>query len=172
MENSPFNRSPKTSRSPPSTPQPQEYAADEPIEALSTSDIKGWMSAIEKALNDVCQIAADDKLNSEQKLCINTLSRRIGNGVSQMAMHYQALKQRACMINHSLDSIREKEDLACLNDFKKSIKETIKENLIRGNTRNSVQTELNPAYSGPIMVPAAKYKDLMDMCRSEVSFIL
>ncbi|KAJ8728300.1 hypothetical protein PYW08_016685 [Mythimna loreyi] len=40
--------------------------------------------------------------------------------------------------------------------------------VIRGNTRNSVQTELNPAYSGPIMVSAAKYKDLMDMCRSEV----
>ncbi|KAF9408125.1 hypothetical protein HW555_012099 [Spodoptera exigua] len=36
------------------------------------------------------------------------------------------------------------------------------------NTRNSVQTELKPAYSKPIMIPAAKYKDLMDMCRSEV----
>lgn len=40
--------------------------------------------------------------------------------------------------------------------------------VIRGNTRNSVQTELKPAYSEPILVPAAKYKDLMDMCRSEV----
>ncbi|KAH9641275.1 hypothetical protein HF086_017407 [Spodoptera exigua] len=40
--------------------------------------------------------------------------------------------------------------------------------VIRGNTRNSVQTELKPAYSKPIMIPAAKYKDLMDMCRSEV----
>ncbi|KAJ8732654.1 hypothetical protein PYW07_015253 [Mythimna separata] len=40
--------------------------------------------------------------------------------------------------------------------------------VIRGNTRNSVQTELKPAYSNPIMIPAAKYKDLMDMCRSEV----
>ncbi|CAG4972180.1 unnamed protein product [Parnassius apollo] len=40
--------------------------------------------------------------------------------------------------------------------------------LIRSNTRNSVQTELKPAYSEPIMVPAAKHKDLIDMCRSEV----
>ncbi|CAF4755652.1 unnamed protein product [Pieris macdunnoughi] len=40
--------------------------------------------------------------------------------------------------------------------------------VIRGNTRNSIQTELQPAYSEPIMVPPAKYKDLMDMCRSEV----
>ncbi|CAG4980856.1 unnamed protein product [Parnassius apollo] len=36
------------------------------------------------------------------------------------------------------------------------------------NTRNSVQTELKPEYSEPIIVPAAKYKDLIDMCRSEV----
>lgn len=40
--------------------------------------------------------------------------------------------------------------------------------VIRSNTRNSVQAELKAAYSGPIMIPAAKYKDLMDMCRSEL----
>ncbi|CAH1634672.1 unnamed protein product [Spodoptera littoralis] len=40
--------------------------------------------------------------------------------------------------------------------------------IIRGNTRNSIPTELKPAYSKPIMVPASKYKDLMDMCQSEV----
>lgn len=40
--------------------------------------------------------------------------------------------------------------------------------VVGGNTRNSVQTELKPAYSGPIKLPVAKYKDLVDMCRSEV----
>lgn len=40
--------------------------------------------------------------------------------------------------------------------------------VIHGNTRNSVQTALKHEYSEPIMILAAKYKDLMDMCHSEV----
>ncbi|KAL4718628.1 hypothetical protein ACJJTC_005182 [Scirpophaga incertulas] len=40
--------------------------------------------------------------------------------------------------------------------------------VVCGNTRNSVLTELQTAYSQPLMIPTAKYKDLIDMCRSEV----
>lgn len=128
IENSPFNRSTKTCRSPPSTPQPQQHAAMEANETLSTNDIKYYMSTIEQCLNEVCTVAAEGKLNSDQKLKINNLSRKIANGVSQMAVHYQSLKQKAIMINTSYEALREKEDLAeCLNKFKESLTESIKE---------------------------------------------
>ncbi|XP_022823490.1 uncharacterized protein LOC111362215 [Spodoptera litura] len=155
IENSPFNRSSKTCRSPPSTPQPAEHAAEETLEALSTSDIKGWMVTIEKALNDVCQIAAEGKLNSEQKLNINTLARRVGNGVSQMAIHYQTLKQRACQIKTSLEALREKEDLAaCLNDFKKSIKESIQENCSKPVAQNMSFADILKTNKSSVLRPS------------------
>lgn len=40
--------------------------------------------------------------------------------------------------------------------------------IIRGNTRNSLQTQLKTAYSQPLKVQFLKYKDLVGMCRSGV----
>lgn len=142
MEGSPFNRSTMMRRSPPPTPTPgpppaptspqqprQDHAAEAKIETLDISEINNWMTSIEKCLNEVCAIAQDGKLNSEQKLRINTLSRKVGNGVSQMAVYYQDLKQKAGEVQISLQALREKRDLTdCLDNFRKTIEVSIKEN--------------------------------------------
>lgn len=144
MEDSPFNRSTMIRRSPPPTPTPgptpaptspqqsrqdQHHAAEGKIETLDINEISNWMMSIEKCLNEVCAIAQDGKLNSEQKIRINTLSRKVGNGVSQMAVFYQDLKQKAREVQISLQALREERDLTdCLDNFRQTIQDSIKEN--------------------------------------------
>lgn len=101
------------------------------IEAVSTPDIQNWMASIEQQLNEVCVIATEGNLNSEQKLGISNLSRKIGADVSQMAVLYQALKQQARLTINIMDEIIEK----CGQSEKKSeIEQTIKDS----NTTNKV----------------------------------
>lgn len=92
---SPFNRSTMTSRSPPPKRQGEEASTPAPtIEAVSTAEIEKWLSSIEQCLNDICIISSEGKLNSDQKLKISSLSRSVMGGVSQLAVQYQALKQK------------------------------------------------------------------------------
>lgn len=126
MDASPFTRSGLIRRSPPPTPdQRNTQESVRPIETVSTSDIQTWMSSIESCLNEVCSIASEGKLNSEQKLRINNLCRKVGHGTSQMAVLYQALKQKAIVADVSIQTLNEKQELTeRLSEIKQTIQET------------------------------------------------
>lgn len=121
--NSPFNRSDKIRRSP--TPRPEDEMDEKAPEIVATSEIQHWMSTIEQCLNEVCAISAEGKLNSDQKLRINNLCRKVGHGTSQMAVKYQSLKQNALLVQASFQALTEKQDLSeRLQDLKRSIQES------------------------------------------------
>lgn len=134
MENSPFNRSSKITRSPPSTPGPTPTPGpiappqeDDALEVISTPEIQKWMSTIEQCLGEVCSIATEGKLNSEQKLRISNLCRKVGHGTSQMAVLYQSLKLKAVQSNASINTLQGQFDLAQqLKDLQISVKESTK----------------------------------------------
>ncbi|XP_028164417.1 uncharacterized protein LOC114355663 [Ostrinia furnacalis] len=123
-ESSPFSRSGITRRSPqpPSTPQNvSQDQGDAPV-VISTSDLQGWMSAIEQHLNEVCHIASEGKLNSDQKLRINNICRKVGHGVAQMAVKYQSLKQKAIETHSAIQQLKKERDLTdCLLEMKQSV---------------------------------------------------
>lgn len=81
------------------------------IEVISTPEIQKWMSSIEMHLNEVCSIATDGKLNSDQKMKISNLCRKIGSGTSQMAVLYQSLKKKALQTYNMVEALKEKRDL-------------------------------------------------------------
>ncbi|KAJ8733625.1 hypothetical protein PYW07_014176 [Mythimna separata] len=102
MEDSPFSPRSRCARSPPPTPvagpapppqAPQQK--NETFEAITTSDIQSWMTTIDQNLQEVCTIAAESKLNMDQKTRLNALCRKIGHSTSQMAVQYQYMKAKA-----------------------------------------------------------------------------
>lgn len=130
MENSPFNRSSRTLRSPPPGPVPTPPAQptrEEAPETIPTSEISSWMTNIEQYLNEVCCITAEGKLNSEQKLRINNLCRKVAHGTSQMAVQYQALKMKALRCHSQIQTLEEQCHLSeRLHDLKLTIRDTKK----------------------------------------------
>lgn len=118
MECSPFNRSGMTRRSPPPTtppvPAPPEPVdkLDDPPEAVSTPEIQNWLTSIQQCLNEVCTISTEGKLNSDQKLRIANLCRKVVHGTSQMAVQYQSLKQKAIQTHMSFQALKENHDLS------------------------------------------------------------
>lgn len=170
-EENPFNRSSIMRRSPPPTPSrvpdppPTTTSAPAPsprmptaVELAPTAEIQRWLSSIESYLNDVCTIAGEGKLNSDQKLKINALCRKVGHGVSQMAVQYQAVKHRYLQAHSTLEGLQEKQDvLDSLNDIKVSLNKSQKsydqqkpnvsfadmvkrgpDNFVRPNTMNKI----------------------------------
>lgn len=128
---SPFGRSSKIVRSPPPTPRaeqppmPPPPRIDVPIEAVKTVEIQNWMDTIEQCLNEVCSIASDGKLNSDQKLKINNLCRKVGHGTSQMAVEYQALKQKTIQAHAHIQALKDRQNLSeRLHDLRQSIEES------------------------------------------------
>lgn len=117
MDSSPFNRSSKTSRSPPPTPQrpppplTEDMEQDAP-EVVTTPQIQAWMTEIEKCLSEICAISAEGKLNTDQKLKISNLCRNVSSGTSQLAVLYQSLKHRALSNHAALQTLMEKLDLS------------------------------------------------------------
>lgn len=139
MDSSPFNRSGRTARTPPPippaeapapAPQPgprrtEETAAasQDELDAISTPEIQKWMQSIKQCLNEVCTIATEGKLNTEQKLKISTLCRKVGHGTSQMAVQYQSIKLRAFRAYSTLQAVQGEIDLSSqLQDIKHTIK--------------------------------------------------
>lgn len=127
MDGSPFNRSGKTLRSPPSTPVPQppepaqptkvhphhdQHHQDDGPGVISTIELQDWMKKIEKCLNEVCVISCEGKLNSDQKLRINNLCRNVSLGTSQLVVQYQSLKSKAIEYHHHLNTYMENQDLS------------------------------------------------------------
>ncbi|XP_022815718.1 uncharacterized protein LOC111360784 [Spodoptera litura] len=126
MESSPFNRSGLTRRSPPPTPtQTPSHSQDERMEVISTSDLQHWMGCIETQLNEICHITGEGKLNSDQKLKVSSLCRKIGHNVGQLACKYQSLKQKATQTHYSLQVLKEHQ--AQEESLTAEIKRTIQE---------------------------------------------
>ncbi|XP_063617139.1 uncharacterized protein LOC134790238 [Cydia splendana] len=130
--NSPFGRSSKIQRSPPSTPvppntgnenaQPTSARDQTSLDLVPTSEIQNWMSTIDKSLSEICSISTEGKLNSDQKLRIHNLCRKVSHGSANLAVLYQGLKAKA-LVNHcTLQTLQEKQDLS---DSFRALKDSI-----------------------------------------------
>lgn len=145
MEGSPFGRSSKCARSPPSSPVPAAVPVAAPVavaaavpppqkpdqkddlEVITTPELQNWMMTIEQSLKEVCTIAAEGKLNMDQKLRINTLCRKVSNGTSQMAVHYQSIKAKAVHYHHTVKILENQLDLSQkLQNLEKAIGESVR----------------------------------------------
>lgn len=130
---SPFNRSAKTPRSPPPTPPPgplhpssKQHTQDD-LEVVDTPEIQNWMRTIEQCLSEICHISSEGKMNSEQKLRIHNLCRKVTHGTSQMAVLCQSFQSKAVQARRSLQTSQDRKDLSQqLRDLKLSIEESSK----------------------------------------------
>lgn len=133
MASSPFaGRSGLTARSPPPTPSPATQSAppmeeeEAPLQVISTSEIQNWITAIEQALSEICSLS-EGKMNSEQKLRVHTLCRKVAHCTSQMAVQYQSIKQKTIQAHTSIQHLMEKNDLSKrIKDLTQSIEQTPK----------------------------------------------
>ncbi|XP_073954134.1 uncharacterized protein [Choristoneura fumiferana] len=129
MAESPFNRSKMTQRSPPPAPEPAprepDKREDDPPAVAPTSEIRNFLTLIEKSLNDVCTISSDGKLNSEQKLRIQTLCRKVYHATSQVAVEYQSLSHKTIQLHTALQAQKEQQNLSQqLQDLKQSMQKS------------------------------------------------
>ncbi|XP_063898288.1 uncharacterized protein LOC135118965 [Helicoverpa armigera] len=119
-EASPFGRSQLLQRSPPPTPtQPPPPSAsnppaptenEQPTKVISTSEIQSWLVSIDTILNEVCTIV-EGKMNSEQKLRVSTLCRKVQNGTSQMAVLYQSLKAKTIQAHTTIQHLQDQQNV-------------------------------------------------------------
>lgn len=143
MASSPFSRGDRCMRSPPPTPVPTDTPKPEPahashpqtpthrneLEVISTPEIQNWMKTIDQYLGEVCVIASESKLNSEQKMRISALCRKIGHGTSQMAVQYQSVKMKAVIANSTVQRLEDQIDLSQqLQELKTTFGASIKPN--------------------------------------------
>ncbi|XP_050553311.1 uncharacterized protein LOC126911267 [Spodoptera frugiperda] len=129
---SPFGRSQLLRRSPPPTPtapipprdpDPPVSAENElPSEAIATSEIQKWLGSIDGILNEVCTIVGEGKMNSDQKLRVSTLCRKISSGTSQMAVLYQSLKQKTVKAYNTIQHLQDQQYVA---DTLEQLKEVV-----------------------------------------------
>lgn len=104
---SPFIRRSRIDRSPPQTPAAPSTPSLQPPDApqpssrpavvdgvvASTAELQHWLTCIEQCLNEICSVTESGKLNSEQKLKVSNLCRRVGHGTSQMINLYQSVAE-------------------------------------------------------------------------------
>ncbi|KAJ8737008.1 hypothetical protein PYW07_000279 [Mythimna separata] len=144
MASSPFSRGDRCARSPPPTPVPTAAPrpvpapashpqtpnrSNEAMEVVSTPEIQNWMTTIDQCLGEVCTIASEGKLNSDQKMRISALCRSIGHGTSQLAVKYQSLKMKAVLANSTVKSLEDQLDLSQqLQELKMTVGASIKPN--------------------------------------------
>ncbi|XP_022825373.1 uncharacterized protein LOC111355606 [Spodoptera litura] len=136
---SPFSRSQLLRRSPPPTPtqeslppEPKPNVSEEPIllrDMIPTEDILKWTRHMDSILAEVCTIVSDGKMNSEQKTKVQNLCRNALKGTSEMAVAYQALKQKALLAHSTIQNLREQQTLAqSLQQFQAKISSSFKAN--------------------------------------------
>ncbi|PZC73311.1 hypothetical protein B5X24_HaOG209701 [Helicoverpa armigera] len=129
---SPFGRSQLLRRSPPPMPSPSEQhrlkdpeppASTEPeLELVTTPEIQNWLSSVDATLSEICGIVAEGKMNSDQKLRVTNLCRKITNGTSHMAVLYQSLKQKTIQAHVVIQQLRGQQDIAnSLQELKKAV---------------------------------------------------
>lgn len=129
---SPFGRSQLLRRSPPPTPLPSEQhqqrdpeppaPTDVAVEIISTPEIHNWMGAIESILSEICTIVADGKMNTEQKLRVTNLCRKVSHGTSHLAVQYQSLKQKTLQAQVTTQHPQGRQDIADpIKEIKKAV---------------------------------------------------
>nr|XP_049697162.1 uncharacterized protein LOC126054695 [Helicoverpa armigera] len=139
MDSSPSHRGGLPHRSSPSAATPRSHAQDETTEVFSTPEIQSWMSSIEQCLNEVSTTVSEGKMNSEQKLRVSNLCRKVGYGVSQMAVQYQSLKHKALQNYATLQTLKENQDLAIsLTEIKQKLQDT----LIKQNSESTTFADM------------------------------
>lgn len=117
---SPFSRSQLIRRSPPSTPSPadqnqareQAPSAATETEVVSTPEIQRWLGSIDTSLSEICSIVAEGKMNSDQKLRVTNLCRKVNHGTSQMAVLYQSLKQKSIQAHTTIQHLQVQQNVA------------------------------------------------------------
>lgn len=135
---SPFGRSQIMQRSPPPTPRPSDQ--NQPTETaqpasteddlladvVATPEIQKWLGSIETILNEVCSTVAEGKMNSDQKLRVTNLCRKVAHGTSQMAVLYQSLKQKSIQAYSTVQFLQEQKVVAnSLQEFKEVVEKKI-----------------------------------------------
>lgn len=129
-ESSPFGaRSQVLRRSPPPTPIEQPHSSppastenELPTEVISTPEIQKWMVSIDSILNEVCCIVSEGKMNSDQKLRVSTLCRKVSSGTSQMAVLYQALKQKTILAHTTIQHLQVQQNVSnSIEQFKEVV---------------------------------------------------
>ncbi|XP_047020535.1 uncharacterized protein LOC124645220 [Helicoverpa zea] len=129
---SPFGRSQLVQRSPPPTPNkepspPSSKENELPKEVISTPDIQTWMVSIDTILDEVCAIVSEGKMNSEQKLRVSNLCRRVSKGTSQMAVLYQSLKQKTIQAYSTIQHLQAHQNVSdSLQQFKEVVETKLK----------------------------------------------
>lgn len=118
---SPFGRSQLLQRSPPPTPTqplppndpkpPAPTENDLPTKIISTPEIQSWLVSIDTILNEVCTIVGDGKMNSDQKLRVSTLCRKVQSGTSQMAVLYQSLKAKTVQAHTTIQHLQDQQNV-------------------------------------------------------------
>lgn len=118
---SPFGRSQLLQRSPPPTPAqplppndpkpPAPTENDLPTKIISTPEIQSWLVSIDTILNEVCTIVGDGKMNSDQKLRVSTLCRKVQSGTSQMAVLYQSLKAKTVQAHTTIQHLQDQQNV-------------------------------------------------------------
>lgn len=126
---SPFNKSTITARSPPPTPTPsptaRSFEDEEARNGKETSDIQSWITAIDQHLNEICTIAYEGKLNSDQKQKISKLCLGVSHGISQMAVQYQSVRQNALLLKAKIQALNEKSEVTkSLQEIKTAVLES------------------------------------------------
>ncbi|CAB3235921.1 unnamed protein product [Arctia plantaginis] len=104
------------------------------------------MSLMEQCLNEVCTIASEGKLNSEQKLRISTLCRKVGSGTSQMAVQFQSLKIKAVRTSTAVQTLQDQLDLSknlyhlqcTIDESSKHTSGTSFANMVKKGTNNNI----------------------------------
>lgn len=95
-------------------------------EVVRTAEIQRWLSSIEQCLQDICTITGESKLNTEQKLKVSNISRKVMGGVSQLAVEYQSLKQKYISANNLISNLTEGKEISTqLEDLKEDLKRTV-----------------------------------------------
>lgn len=190
MEDSPFTPKSRCARSPPTTPLPAAapaaapatvpaavpVAAPTPPEALSTPEIQSWMMSIEQSLKEVCTIAAEGKLNTDQKLRINALCRKVSNGTSNMAILYQSIKGKAVQYYHAVQSLDNQLDLSLqLQNLKQTIDESVKpaqETSFAEMVRKGTNKFIQPAKVSSVAIYPSDKSQTSDETKSLVQKII
>lgn len=163
---SPFGRSQLLQRSPPPTPNqpepvqpieqippqaPAVLAGELPPEVVSTPDIQKWIGSIDAVLTEVCTIVSEGKMNNDRKQRVSALCRNVLKGTSQMAVEYQALKQKTIQAHHTVLHLREQLDLA---ESIKVIKNTIIDKLSPSDITSSSYASMVKKSSETLIRPA------------------
>lgn len=98
---------------------PDRIPVTRTFKPISSDKLSEWLISVEGLLQNICSIVAEGKLNTEQKLNINSFCRSIQGSASQISVHYQTLKQNFLLCKEKLEHLADKHDLCpTMDDIK------------------------------------------------------